>query len=344
MNPRSLIAAILLVSAIALTGCGGGGGGGGSPSPTGATTSPVTLNGTVTAPEVNDGLLGSTRGAAAGAIDFSKLTIQAEGYGSEKALSGIGAATFSLTIDTLTGTTTRLLVRNKAGTLLLARRLEGLTQGVTKDGLTVDATSTAIVALMGADPRFTAADVEYQAALPAFQAFLASITAFLKNAASGSPLDDTGLKAQATAAGTQLRPGQAEITATYENLRQALEDTTLNDETRLQTFMGAISPDFLDMAGTPSYADLEAVTRSRFDRYTINAYSFTATAFTWQATDTIKVTTEMKITVTLKPGKTGSFTSATVPKTSDVIWKWSATAAKWLIQQGLPYKTDDLNI
>ncbi|NLI76013.1 MAG: hypothetical protein GX442_06165 [Candidatus Riflebacteria bacterium] len=343
MNPRSMLVAILLVSAIVLTGCGGGGGGD-SPAPTGPTTTPVTLNGTVTAPEINDGLLGSTRGAAAGAIDFSKLTIQAEGYGSEKALSGIGAATFTLTIDTLTGTTTRLLVRNRAGTLLMARRLEGLTQGLTKDGVTVDATSTAIVALMGADSRFSLADLEAQATQATFQAFMASLTAFLKDATSGSPLDDTGLKAQATTAGSQLRPGQSEITAAYESLRKALEDTTLADETRLQTFMAAISPDFLDMAGTPSYADLESVTRSRFDRYTINAYSFTATAFTWQASDTIKVTTEMKITVTLKPGKTGSFTSATVPKTSDVIWKWSPTAAKWLIQQGLPYKTDDLNI
>ncbi|RCK80806.1 MAG: hypothetical protein OZSIB_2694 [Candidatus Ozemobacter sibiricus] len=328
------------------TGCGGGGGGGGGGNPTGSTTNPVTVNGIVQLPETNAALT-ALRAAAADQIDYANLTIEVDGVdGTKTALQGIGSAAFRLTIQTLTRSTLQLSVRNRAGTRLLARQLEGLAQGETRQGVTVDATSTAIVGLIAANASFTARDLEAQVARPEFLTVVQAFLAFLKDQTSGSPLDHTTVQNAIQTAKAAFRPGEAEIKAAYAAMKAALENANLTDEQRLNAFMDNISPDFKDIAGTPSYEDLRTTTASRLDRYTINAYTFTPTGFTYLATDTIKVTTDTYIDVTRKPGKEGGVSGAKIPvsPTPEITWKWSATQNRWLIQQGLPYKPSEINI
>ncbi len=333
-----------LVATLSSSGCGGGGGGG---NPIGPPTTPVTISGSVHLPETNAAFTAALRATAADQIDYANLTIEVDGVdGTKTALKGTGSATFTLTVQTLTGTALQLSVRNRAGTRLLARRLEGLTQGATRSSVTVDATSTAIVGLIAANASFTVRDLEAQVGRPEFLTLVQAFLAFLKDQTTGSPLDHTTVQTALQTAKSAFRPGEAEITAAYLAMKTALENANLTDEKRLNAFMDNISPDFRDIAGTSSYDDLRTTTASRLDRYTINAYTFTPTGFSYKATDTIEVTTDTYIDVTRKPGKTGGVSGAKIPVTPipKITWKWSTEQNRWLILQGLPYKQSEINI
>ncbi|OIP21333.1 hypothetical protein AUK22_11800 [bacterium CG2_30_54_10] len=347
MIHRKSFVFIMLLGALAFAGCGGGGGGGGDGSPAGSNApAQLTINGDVTASELNDGLLpaSSILAKAGDQIDFGVLTIQVEGDDATKtALSGTGKATFKLAVTTLSNTALKLVVKNKAGNVLLARALYGLALGDTK-ATTLDATSTAIVTLMTANAGYSASELEAQVSLPGFQTLVAALRAAWKNSTSGSPLDDAAVKAAAAGLQVGVQGGESQIKQAYADMKAALENNSLTDAERLNAFMGFISKDFKDIAGTPSYDDLRSVTESRLQRYTINTYSFTGAELSYTATDTIELTTNTYIDVTRKPGATGGVSGVkiTVTPTPKIIWKFNGT--KWLIQQGLPYKQSEIKI
>ena len=144
MKLKTIILSVLFISSLALIGCGGGGGGGGT---TGASTSQnLTISGNVSSPEVNDTLLGSVAGAAGGAIDYSKLTVQISGDDSTKT-NPKADGTYTVTATAVSATSVKLEVKNKNGDIILARKLDGVALGQTLSGQTIDATSTAVLLL-----------------------------------------------------------------------------------------------------------------------------------------------------------------------------------------------------
>jgi len=141
-----------------------------------------------------------------------------------------------------------------------------------------------------------------------------------------------------------VRPEEILIRGNFASMSSILENNAATSVARTNAFMNSIDAGFLDVSGTPNYQDLSSAMQSRCDRYTINAYRFTAKSFAFTATDTIQVTTKMYINIVRKPGIQGGMSAAEIFVTPDpkIIWKFNGTS--WLIKSGLPYKSSELSI
>lgn len=346
MSKKILTVVVISLSVFCIFGCGGGGGGGGAAGPDVNTT--VTLSGNVTAPELNDALLANVRGAAGAAINYSNLSIHVTSGGTadSKNLSADGSFA-SLQITSLTSNSVTLEVRTAAGHTILARKLSGLSAGQTLGGIAVNATTTANLLVMQLNGNLSENDLDGQKLTAQYQTLITNVLNFLKNTvASSNVMQDNTVSNAAQTANAALYAGEKEIKDAYTAMKNALENTSLTAEERVSAFMNFIHPDFKDQAGnTDKYDELRDLTLSRLGRYDINSYSFTPGTVTYSGND-IVVATSMFISVSLKPGATGGYDQASVPVDSNITWKRVNVGGvyKWLLYQGLPYKSSEITI
>lgn len=328
-----------LVASLGLVGCGGGGGGGGT---TGAgTTNPVTVTGSIAMAEVNDAQLAAVRGATGAAIDYSKFTV---GVGTTR-VNPSQLGTFTLTFGT-TSVNEVLDVQNSAGKALLRKRLAGVAAGGSFLGTTIDATSTAILQVLEQKPDLTETDLTGQGAT--LNGLVQTILTWLKTNTSKATAVTTDTTIVAVAGALTFLPHEKAVRDALTAMKTAMENNNLSSTERNAAFLTYVASNFQDLSGTPNYSDLSTTTSSRFDRYTINSYSFTVKNVRYIDASTIETETAIYIDVSRKPGATGGVSAAQInvqvgggnPK---LIWKLQ-TNGKWQIFSGLPYKSSEISI
>lgn len=330
---------LAIVTSFSFAGCGGGGGGGGT---TGAgTTNPVTVTGTIAVPEVNDAQLAAVRGATGAGIDYSKFTV---GVGTTRVTpSQLG--TFTLTFAN-TSTTEVLDVQNSTGRAILRKRLSGVAAGGSFLNTTVDATSTAILQVLEQKPDLTETDLTGQATT--LNGLVQTILTWLKTNTSKVTPVTTDTTIVAVAGALTFQPHEKSIRDNLTAMKTAMENNNLSATERNTAFLTHVASDFQDLSGVANYPDLSATTVSRFERYTINSYSFTVKNVRYIDASTIETETAIYIDVSRKPGATGGVSAAQInvqvaggnPK---LIWKLQ-TNGKWQIFSGLPYKSSEISI
>jgi predicted small secreted protein len=139
--------------------------------------------------------------------------------------------------------------------------------------------------------------------------------------------------------------GREKILSYHDVLQNILENNSLSETTRTAKFIFYVADDFKDIAGNPNKRDeLESVTLSRLQRYTINSYTFEPVELTIVDANTIKVETRMQINVTLKPGATGAVKNANINVFPAPVLTWKRYNKEWKIYQGLPYKSSEIGI
>ncbi|GAB4267262.1 MAG: hypothetical protein Kow0029_01660 [Candidatus Rifleibacteriota bacterium] len=139
--------------------------------------------------------------------------------------------------------------------------------------------------------------------------------------------------------------GKIKILAYHTQLQAILENNSISDATRTSQFMAYVADDFKDIAGNPDKKpELESMTLSRLQRYTINSYTFNPETVTIVDSNTIQVVTTMTIDVTRKPGATGSVSAAYIKVIPAPTITWKRYGTEWKIYQGLPYKQEEIGI
>jgi len=141
-----------------------------------------------------------------------------------------------------------------------------------------------------------------------------------------------------------LRKDYPKIAESYDSLAVALLDSSdASVLARTVSFMKEIGPDFV-RGDVPSYDDLKNATKSRLERYTVYAYSFTPEKYTKIDDNTIIVTTYVYINVERKPGAEGSVVRLTdfVQPNPEITWKKYPDNI-WRIYKGLPYLSSEVS-
>ncbi|MFZ2959762.1 MAG: hypothetical protein WA705_23015 [Candidatus Ozemobacteraceae bacterium] len=329
----------LLVASLCVflsVGCGGGGGGG--------TTNPVSPTDT-------------TKVTITGNVDIGNLaSLRTEATGSGYTI-GVGASrkeilsdgTFSVEVP-FTGSVIDLDVQNAQSAVRTMKRITTAEAGktISVQGK-IGSQSLSIYLLIqkkAATPAdaavMTEKDVLAQVSAADLQALAASISVWLKVAGNSakSITDDTTLPLPVVT----LKPGEKSIRDNYTAMKTVFENNSLDSLARTQAFMEFIDKGFLDIAGVSKYQELASSSQSRFDRYTVNAYSFNLKELKYTASDTIEALTSMYINVTRKLGATGGVSAAEIYVTPDPKIIWKLKDGLWRIHQGLPYKSSELSI
>lgn len=340
---------LVLCCVMAILGCGGGGGGGGS-FVSANTTQNTTISGNIVLPsEINNALLGSVK--ANTAIDYTKLKVEIASAGQTiKSVSVQSNGTYQITVEQVLKSHFELYVLNPSNNKLMACLLEDVEPGKFISNVTINDESTAILAIINEynkdkpiENHLRTKDVKAQIAK--INQVITALRNFYKNQTSGSPLFDNSIRNEINNIKSQLIPGISQIIASYNKIKQELEDNNLDVQTRLYKFMNYISLNFKDLNGNNAYDELRNLTEGRLDRYIINEYKFDPMSFEYVNQNQIKVVTNMFIKVTRKPGKEGGFAQAEVPlQNKDVYWEYDSNQNKWLIIKGLPYKQGEINI
>ena len=99
---------------------------------------------------------------------------------------------------------------------------------------------------------------------------------------------------------------------------------------------------FYDKNGKSNRDDFLSSMGDRFDRYTVNEFSFKVTNFKYHSdTNEMETLCSIRLNLTRKPNKSGrvaSFNDAILDKT--IIWKKDGET--WKIYKGFPYTKEDL--
>ncbi|OGK12761.1 MAG: hypothetical protein A2W80_18350 [Candidatus Riflebacteria bacterium GWC2_50_8] len=146
----------------------------------------------------------------------------------------------------------------------------------------------------------------------------------------------------------ELKTAYPDIYSSYTTMQTALESNTTDIDSRMASFMSAIATPFYDANDVSKRSDLESVTRSRLERYNVDAWSLVPFAHTKVDDNTVRVSTKMVLSVTLIPGKEGSGAGTynfgdTTKGEPAIVFTWVKEADdKWRVQRGLPYRSDEL--
>ncbi|MBF0502400.1 MAG: hypothetical protein HQM09_19835 [Candidatus Riflebacteria bacterium] len=331
--------AILVVSlcALLIVGCGGGGGGSNpaASSNTNTNANTVTVTGNVDISNLASLRSQATASGFTIGVGSSRSSIKTDG-------------TFSVAVP-YTGAVIDLDVRNAQNAIRSMKRINNAENGKTiaVDGI-IGSQSMGILLFIlksatAADAAvMTEKDVLAQVSAADMQALAASITVWLKVAGNATKniTDDAAIPLPVVA----LKPGEQNIRDNYAAMKKTFENNTLDSLARTQAFLTFIDTGFLDIAGVPNYQDLASSSQSRFDRYTVNSYSFSLKELRYTASDTIEAATSMYINVTRKPGAEGGVAAAEIYVTPDPKIVWKIRDGVWRIYQGLPYKSSELSI
>ncbi|HEY9070442.1 MAG TPA: hypothetical protein VIV61_09290 [Candidatus Ozemobacteraceae bacterium] len=331
MRSKSLLS-LLVITAITLSlGCGGGGGGGGTTTP--ATT--YSVSGSVEIPNsVADGWNGSVRGAAT--ISSLGLTAQAIGKAGNSLSEAVNVAndgTFTLTVTPDNDAIVK--VSNGKG---FDFRFHLGVFAANRSNVVVNASSTARAFLNWKNSwKVDLGDNDQQLAN-----IVASITAALQAAPTGTSFEDR-IVAAAEAARTALVVYQgyydsiAASNTALENVFKAAKDisdkTTRDakiDETKNYFSTALNSTQHISGYGLEGFL---SATKSRYDRYTVNSYSFAIQEIRFTSQTTASATVSLYISVAPKSGDGLSGSFGPVSK----VIGWKNESGNWKVWQDFPY-------
>lgn len=349
MKIRLLCLLVLVSSWSLLLGCGGGGGGGGG-NPVGPPAATV-LQGEIDTAAIHADKTPSLR-AAANPLKLRARIVGLVGTAPEpQTLDNSGKFSFSITNDQLSDNALTFEIINAGNAVVMALMEKVPTSGGAHTLQKITATSTAIVMLrkVNSDFPLDAGNTTFYRD-STFISLVNSISDMLKASgaiATGGILAEPTVMNKAQTVAEQLgtlAAGEMRIREAYAEIMGIMTDNSMNDTQRVNKFMTFIGTDFTAINGDPAYNDLETSTRDRFERYTINNYDFAAQSFTVVASDTIKVTTHMFISVDRKPGASGGVVAATVTVTPTPVVTWKFNGERWKIKTGLPFKSSEIKI
>lgn len=316
---------VLAVAALTLSlGCGGGGGG--SDGATVPTT--YTVSGAIAVPAaVDNGWNGSVRGAT---ISTLGLKVQALGKGgtalsAEQSVGNDGTFSFSVTPDT--------------DAIIKASNAKGFdfrfhlgVFAANRSNIAVDASSTARAFLnWGEAWKIDLGDTDQQLAN-----IVASITGALQAAPTGQAFDDR-IEASVDAARTVLSAYQGYYTSISAS-NTALENifkSAKNDPALIEGTRPYFSSNLNSTANLSGYGleNFISSTKSRYERYTVNSYSFSIQEIRFTSPTTASATVSLYINVTPKAGEglSGSFGPVTK------VIGWRNESGSWKVWQDFPY-------
>jgi hypothetical protein len=146
----------------------------------------------------------------------------------------------------------------------------------------------------------------------------------------------------------ELKTDYPDVFNSYSTMQTALESNTTDIDSRIASFMSVIATPFYDANEASKRADLEAVTKSRLERYNVNTWSLLPFSHAKVDDNTVRVSTKMVLSVTLIPGKEGSGAGTyhfgdTSKGEPELVFTWVKEGdGKWRIKKGLPYRSDEL--
>ena len=325
MHSKSLLSILAIVALTLSVGCGGGGGGGSS---TPQTT--YTVSGSISPTGVNNSWVPSVRGDAT--LANLGLTAQLVGKGNVKLSENVSVGSDGkFTLSTTTPDTDAIVKIFNSKGFDFRFHLGVFTQS-RADQITVDASSTART--------FLNWQKDWKVNLEDNDAQLANVVASIVAALAAAPegVFETKIQTAAEAVRTNL----TRYDGYYNNIRDnntALETIFMNanqnpgligDAMKAYFSAGLNSTQAISGYGLDHFI---TATKSRYERYTVNAYSFTIQEIRFTSETTASVTVSFTINVTPKAGDGLSGAFGPVAK----VIGWSNESGTWKVWQDFPY-------
>ncbi len=328
MRSKSLLS-VLAIAALTLSiGCGGGGGGGGGES----VDSRVTVSGEVKTPAtVNSNW--SVRNSIS-TLATPTLTVQAFGANGTSVSDAqtIGSdGKFSLKVYP----DNDCIIKATNGKFEFQYHF-GILSGA-KSSIDVDATSTARA--------FVNWRRGYVVEMPDGDSNLSTLVNSILAALSVTPTvsGSETLFNQLKDAATMVATAYSADTSAIRTANTSLQNIFVNAKSNPELIEGArtyVSSGLNSTAEIPRYGleDFIAATKSRYQRYNVNTYTFEIREIRFTSADTAKVSVTLSINVT---SKADGLTSSYGPVESVIIWK--KESGTWRVYQDFPYRREQFN-